>query len=350
MAIWLIRTLAIAVALAAVASADSQTPPERPELGVRSLLGNRSLLDAHNCYPEDDQWRDRLERALATGQSRMAIEQDVAWLPPSGGRPGRSVVSHDATLSETEPTLEEHFFARIRPIMERELAAKQTYHWPVLILHLDFKTNEPEHHRTIWDLLARHRDWLTTAERVADPAAVTPFRAGPLLVLTENSPGQQATFFDRVLIGERLLLFGTTPNPALPGADDPEAPARVAATAAPAALIPWTATSYHRWTNFAWNVVERGGQRQAADWTEVEAARLKAIVARAHEQGLWVRFYTLNGHAPSAGRGWSSGYNFGSAAAVHERWQSAIDAGVDFVATDQYEDFALMLPRGDRGR
>lgn len=339
MAIWLIRLLAFAVALAA-ANADTQGGPARP------ILGGGSLLHAHNCYPEGGQWLDRIDRALATGLPRLAIEQDLAWLPPSKGRPGRSVVSHDQELSGSEPTLEEHFFARVRPLMERALAEQRTDQWPTLILHLDFKTNEPEHHQAVWDLLGRHRDWLTTADRVADPATVIPFRPRPLLVLTENGPGQEAAFFDRVLIGERLLVFGTTPSPALPAASDPQTRARLAATASPASLVPWPATNYRRWTNFAWNVVERGGQKQAGDWNAADAGRLAAIVQRAHLQGLWVRFYTLNGHDATANRGWSDSYNFGTADAVHQRWAAAIKAGVDFVATDQYEDFARLVAPG----
>jgi hypothetical protein len=53
-----------------------------------------------------------------------------------------------------------------------------------------------------------------------------------------------------------------------------------------------------------------------------------------------MRFYTLNGHAPDAGQGWSASYNFGSHAAARTRWRAAVDTGVDFIATDQYEDFA----------
>ena len=49
-----------------------------------------------------------------------------------------------------------------------------------------------------------------------------------------------------------------------------------------------------------------------------------------------------------SGEGWSSGYNFGSMAAVRVRWNAAMDAGVDMIATDQYEDLAeLLRHRGD---
>ena len=31
------------------------------------LNGNRPLVDAHNCYPDDGQWSDRIDRALSAG-------------------------------------------------------------------------------------------------------------------------------------------------------------------------------------------------------------------------------------------------------------------------------------------
>jgi hypothetical protein len=76
------------------------------------------------------------------------------------------------------------------------------------------------------------------------------------------------------------------------------------------------------------------------------------LVTYAHKQGLWIRFYTLDGatSAELSCRGWFRGYNFGSRAAVGLRWQAAIDAGVDYIATDQYEDFADFLRRGTAGR
>jgi hypothetical protein len=59
--------------------------------------------------------------------------------------------------------------------------------------------------------------------------------------------------------------------------------------------------------------------------------------------GYLIRFYTLNGHAPEAGQGWGSGYNFGSLDAARERWLAAQKAGVDFLATDQYEELRAAL-------
>ncbi len=328
---------ASAVALAALLG----TPEHTASAQARVVRG--PLVHAHNCYPDDGKWADRIERALKLGLSQVAIEQDVAWVPASGARAARSVVSHTDKATGAEPTLEEHFFARVRPIMEKALADNHRERWPLMVLHLDFKTNEPEHHRFVWNLLKRHERWLTTAQKADPGAKPLPLTAGPLLVLTENGTGQEADFSDAVAAGERLLLFGTTPSPQLTREEDPDRRAKMLAAAQPAVLVPWQATNYRRWTNFAWNVIEEGGQQKAGAWTAADAARLNAIVTRAHDQGLWVRFYTLNGHAPPSSQGWTEGYNFGSPAAVRARWQAAIDAGVDFIATDQYEGLAELL-------
>ena len=317
-----------------------------PSASAETLLpGRRVWLHAHNCYPEKGRWNDRLDRALATRASGIAIEQDVAWrVDPATGR-GASIVSHDNKLTGAEPTLESHFFARVRPLIERALAENRRETWPVMVLHLDFKTNEPAHHQAIWELLGRHLAWLTTAERVADETRVTPFTVGPLLVLTENGEGQADTFHARVPVGDRLRIFGTIPPTTFPAAKTSEERAAAAFAATPEALIPVRATNYRRWTNFSWNVVESGGQNKAADWNGEDDRRLRAIVSRAHEMGLWVRFYTLNGQVPGKGRGWTASYNFGSEAAARQRLQAAVAAGVEFIATDQYEELARVLPR-----
>ena len=77
---------------------------------------------------------------------------------------------------------------------------------------------------------------------------------------------------------------------------------------------------------------------------DAKAARLRALVRHAHSLGLWIRFYTLNGHPPELAErnGWEPDYNFGSLERVQVRWKAAIEAGVDFLATDQVEDFARL--------
>ncbi|MCC6992360.1 MAG: hypothetical protein IT181_25370 [Acidobacteria bacterium] len=292
-------------------------------------------MHAHNCYPDEGRGGDRLARALAATRGTVAIEQDVAW----DARRRQPVVSHDAELDSSEPTLETHFFDALAPRLDRALAARDTATWPLVVLHLDFKTNEPEHHAAIWALLGRDERWLTTAPRVADGAASQPLTPGPLLVLTEQGTGQEALFHDAVPQGERLRLFGTVPAPAESGEEPAAVRMAQAVAAAPDVLIPSGATNYRRWTNHSWAVVEAGGPPRAGSWTAADQDRLRALVARAHALGLWLRFYTLNGHGANDA-GWSDGYNFGALDAVRPRWQAAIDAGVDFIATDQYEAFS----------
>jgi len=60
---------------------------------------------------------------------------------------------------------------------------------------------------------------------------------------------------------------------------------------------------------------------------------------------LWIRFYTLKGHAADEGHGWGASHNFGSAERVSLRWKTAIHARADFIATDQYEALSAALSR-----
>jgi hypothetical protein len=195
-------------------------------------------------------------------------------------------------------------------------------------LSLDFKSNEPEHHKVVWALLGEYESWLCTAERVADRRQAMPMDVGPLLVLTGSADEQEQSFHDAVPVGQRLRLFGSVHV----HGEEPDVP--------PERMVRQRATNYRRWWNNPWKVVEKDGQAKARDWTTEDMARLRALVDHAHAMGLWIRFYTLNGHRSSDSRGWSNGYNFGPRGRVQLRWRAAIKAGVDFVATDQYEEFA----------
>ena len=92
--------------------------------------GTRVMLDAHNAYPYNGQFADRIDRALATGLP-VAIEQDLVWRPAGGGKPARSIVSHGEPFDDTEPSLRDHFFERIRPTVERALRDGRTNEWPL---------------------------------------------------------------------------------------------------------------------------------------------------------------------------------------------------------------------------
>jgi hypothetical protein len=325
-----------AIALAVLASLDILAGQPGT---TAAAPGTRVLLDAHNAYPYNGKWADRIERALGTGVP-VAIEQDLVWRPAGGGA-GRSIVSHGEPYDEKEPTLREHFFERIRPIVERALAAADRSAWPVVTLNLDLKSNEPEHHRALWALLGEYESWLTTAERTADGSRPAPLDVKPVLVLTGDADAQEKAFHDEVAVGGRLRLFGAVPFRA--AATDGKTREQVLTELGDRALtngLP-RATNYRRWWNAPWAVVEAGGQRAAGEWSADEDARLRALVARAHEAGLWVRLWTLNGHAAGAEAesGWTASYNLGSRDAAVRRWTAAIAARADFIATDQYEAF-----------
>ena len=318
-------------------------PPRtrRDAFGPGFAPGARVLLDGHNAYPEGGQWADRIERVLATG-TPVAIEQDLYWRRPPGAANYTSVVAHDSDATDGAPTLDAYFFQRIRPIMERALVENRRETWPLITLNLDFKTDEPEHHRFIYALLGTYGRWLTTAPRTGTPDIAAPLTVGPLLVLNGSDTAQRTQFHDEIPVGGVLRTFGAIPPTAIPGADK-VARARRAVTLPAEQMIVPGGRNYARWANFPWSVVEEGGQQKAAAWTAADSARLSALVRRAHEEQLWIRFYTLDGFTPAQDRGFTASYNFGSLDAARTRWRAVIDSGVDFMATDQYGEFAAIL-------
>src|SRR5262249_53779919 len=111
------------------------------------LPGKVPLLDAHNCYPYDARWADRIDRALSTGFP-VAIEQDLAWYTDPKTGVARSIITHGKKpFSGNEPGLREYFFERVRSIVERALRDGDRSRWPLIVLHFDFKDNEPAHFR-----------------------------------------------------------------------------------------------------------------------------------------------------------------------------------------------------------
>jgi hypothetical protein len=302
------------------------------------LNHNRPILDAHNCYPYEGRWADRIDRALSAG-SPVSIEQDLAWYADPATGKGRIVVSHTDKVTGSEPTLQHYFFDRVRPIVEKALADGDRSRWPLIVLHFDFKTVTPPLLHAVWDLLGEYQQWITTAAKSADPHELTPFDSKPILVVTEDSDAQEAVFYTAVPVGARLRLFGSAHTKVLPK-DQRE---HLMATLAPEQLLTERPTTYRRWWNNSWHEVEEGGQRVAGEWTDAKDRRLRALVDYAHRQGFWIRFYTLDGFTPAEDQGWDRNYNFGSRAAVLARWKAALAAGVNFIATDQYEALGKVM-------
>ena len=305
------------------------------------LNHNRPVLDAHNCYPYEGKYADRIDRALSTGFP-VGIEQDMAWsVDPATGK-GRAVVSHDAKTKGMEPLLRDHFFERVRPIVEKALAENDRAHWPIIVLHFDFKSVEPPLLHAVWDLLGEYEGWITTAVKSADPHQLMPFDPKPLLVLTEDADEQEEVFFKQVPVGAKLRLFGSAHTKAI--SSEPKAEReRLLATLPPAELLSERPTNYRRWWNSSWYTVEQGGQHKAGAWTAADDRRLRALVDHAHRLGYWIRFYTLDGFTPAEDKGWGNSYNFGSHQAVAARWKAVLAAGVNLIASDQYEELRAAM-------
>ncbi len=288
--------------------------------------GSRTMMDAHNCYPYFEWWSDRIDRALSVG-TPLAIEQDLGWYTDPKTQKSWSVVTHGNPITGEEPTMEQYFFARVRPIVERALKEGNHGDWPLITLNLDFKDNKREHLAAVLALLRKYQSWLTSAQKAQSIDDVQPLDVKPILVLTGEADAQQNVFYDQLGTGDRVLLFGAVHS----GEKDPQA--------APEVIDSEKSNNYRRWWNNSWHVVEAAGQPQAGDWSLGKEKRLRALVERAHANGLWIRFYTLDGATKDelSCRGWFRGYNFGSIEAARVRWRAAIAAHVDYLASDQYE-------------
>ncbi len=300
------------------------------------LNHGRPVLDAHNCYPYEGSWAERIDRALGTGFP-VGIEQDLAWYG------GRVVVSHTAKTTGVEPSLRDYFFERVRPIVEKALAENDRARWPLIVLHFDFKSNDAPLLHAVWDLLGQYEGWITTAAQTTDARQLAPFDSKPLLVLTEDSDAQEQVFFRDLPKGAKLRIFGSAHTTPLTGSQQEKD--HLAATLPPEKLLTAPPTNYRRWWNNSWKEVEEGGQQKAGAWTPADGRRLRRLVDYAHKLGYWIRFYTLDGFAPGEKRGWDEQYNFGPREAVQMRWKAALEAGVNLIATDQYEDLAKFMNR-----
>ena len=65
------RKMIVAAGLAFATGAFAQNQPLTP--------GARTLMLAHNAYPDHGKYADRLDRALASGQP-FVVEEDLAWI------------------------------------------------------------------------------------------------------------------------------------------------------------------------------------------------------------------------------------------------------------------------------
>jgi len=317
---------------------------------LKFLNNNEPMLDAHNCYPYQGHWNNRVYRALSSGFP-VSIEQDLAWyVDPTTGR-GRVVVSHTPKPTGLEPTLREYFFEQVRPTIEKAIKENKKDTWPLVVLHFDFKDNQPALLHAVWDLLNEYQPWLSTAVQTDDPHKLSAIERRPILAITEDNDEQAKVFNDAVPAGSKLLIFGSAHSTHAPAGLTAAERMHWEATAAPEEMLTEPATNYRRWSNNSWAAVEEGGQHKAGDWIPEDQARLKALANHAHSLVYWIRFYTIDGFdpaEPNENNGWGQGYNFGSLDAAVLRMKGAIASGVNFIATDQYEVLAPLLKQGSR--
>jgi Glutathione S-transferase, C-terminal domain len=268
------------------------------------------FLNAHNCYPKDGKGTGRLERARRAGLS--AFEEDLAW---SEAR-SRTVASHTTQLSGSQPSLADYFFAPMLPRLRKMPPGK-----PGILLLLDFKSRDPRPVQEVRAWLTRHRRLLTTYGKRGDRPQSTPVRWEPLTVLLTGDQDAIALFERLTPEGEPYLAMGNR-EPA-----DRQFHNNVAD------YIPQPATAFYRVFNFNWQYIEGQPNSKAGAFTPAERARLRAFVEAAQAKGYWLRAWTLN----ATDSFWGTEEDFGSQAALLERWRACREAGVENIATDEYE-------------
>jgi hypothetical protein len=305
--------------------------------------GSRTQILSHNAYPDHGKYADRLDRTLAAGLP-VVIEEDLAWID------GKSLLIHGAkNATPDDPTLENYFFPKVKPIIEKALKDGNKANWPLITLYLDIKNDPPEHLAVINKMLDKYDTWLTKAEKTADIAKQSPLELKPMMVIVEDKQGdiKQKVFYDDVAVGGKIRVFGSAEkfdeNPQkLPREKKDEAIAMMV-TRDPEQLVSKKADNYRRWFGTNWGFVEKGGETKAGEWTKASEARLKKFVDYGHRLGYFVAVYCLDGYTEAENQGWDKDYNFGSKEKVATRWQAAVRAHADFISTDQVEDVAKVI-------
>jgi hypothetical protein len=304
--------------------------------------GSRTLMLAHNAYPDHGKFTERIDQALATGHP-VIVEQDLSWID------GKSLMIHGAkNVGADDPSLETYFFPKVKPIIEKALKEGNKGNWPLITLYLDIKNDPPEHLAAIAKLLDNYDEWLTTAVKTDDITKVSPLKVRPMLVLLEDKQddiNKQLYFYDQIPVGGKIRAFGSVPkldpNPGRKLAKDVATDNQFLAN--PDDLIIAKADNYHRWIGLDWAFIEKGGETKAGEWTAENDRRLKAFIDYGHKMGYLVGVYCLDGYTAEQNQGWDKDYNLGSHDAAVTRWKAAKAAKADFISTDHYEELANML-------
>lgn len=292
---------AVAILGAAVQAPDDQPLP----------------IGAHNCYPSNSARTDRLVEALRLGIDN--IEIDLGW----DEEHARLIVGHDikARPGVTYPELE----AYLVPALEAHWRTPRADGAPS-VLTVDFKTERPEALAQFTRFLEAHADWFSTAPKAKE----SPLTRRRLTVCLTGSDTIKDLYDSQIPAGGTYRAF----RDRVFGAAEPY---RTAVTEYASAR----ATAYHRFLTVHWSHVERGGPPLAGTWTSSEMARLDALVTLFHGEGFRARFYCLDGHTGPV----VSPYRFADDASAQIRWRAAARAGVDWVASDEYEAIVQTLEK-----
>jgi hypothetical protein len=314
-------------------------------IGAKVLVyapGSRTVVLAHNAYPDHGKYGDRLDRVVGTGRP-FVVEEDLSWLD------GKSLLIHGAkNVGGDDPTLDSYFFPKVRPLMEKALKDGNKGNWPIVTLYLDIKNDPVEHLESIAKTLAQYDDWITTATKPADGSQQAPLDVKPMMVLVEDKVDdiKQEFFYDRVPVGGKVKVFGSVTKPG-PTKDMKLSKAEATDymyTLTPEQVITQKANTYRRWFGGDWALIEKGGETKGGAWTKENDARLRKLVEYGHRMGYFVSFYCLDGYTQEENQGWDKDYNLGSKQMVMSRWKAAISAKPDFISTDQYEELSKMIP------
>jgi len=325
---------ALAVSFAFAAGAPSTFAP-----------GARTLVLAHNAYPDEGKYADRLDRVIAAGVP-FVVEEDLVWVN------GRSLLIHNEKAANAEsPTLESYFFPKVAPIVEKALKDGNKGNWPLITLYLDIKNDPEEHLQAISKVLDKYDAWLTKAVKTADITKMSPLELQPMMVILEDKQNdiKQDFFYDRIPVGGKFRAFGS----AVKFDDNPNKLPRTARDARFASLVKIPveqlvskrADNWRRWFGTDWHFVELCGPTHGNDWNPATEARMKRFVEYGHSLGYLVSFYEVNGFTDEQNQGWTAEFNFGSKQAAQTRIHALVAAHADFISTDQYEDVAAAIRR-----
>ncbi|MBO0858677.1 MAG: hypothetical protein J2P21_09460 [Chloracidobacterium sp.] len=334
-----LNIFATATAIAAISvtiAASAHKTPFEP--------GARTLMLAHNAYPDkDSKYSNRLDQALSGGVP-FAVEEDLVWVN------GKSLLIHNEREAGPEsPTIESYFFPKVAPLMEKALKDGNKGNWPLITLYFDIKNDPVEHLEVISKTLDKYDAWLTKALKTNDITKMSPLELKPMIVILEDKQNdiKKEFFYDRVPVGGKIRAFGSAvkfdDNPThLPRTARDERFANMLKFQ-PDQLLKNRADNWRRWVGTDWRFIESCGPEHGKDWSATTAARIKQFVDYGHSMGYLVSFYHINGFSAAENQGWTDEYNFGSKEAAILRWKAALDAHADFIATDQYEDVAKFL-------